>query len=81
MDKAKGTILLFDTEPAGAVRGIRVFIHACSDLLLEQVGYFIEDAWGKGKVLVCPWDMIDNRSFDWGKVVISEPTLLHLCPC
>jgi hypothetical protein len=80
MDESEGSILLFDAEPAGVVGGIRALIHAYSNLLLEQLSYLIEKAWGYREILVCPRDMLDDRNPDRGEILISEPTLLRFLP-
>ena len=64
VDESERAILLLDTEPMGAVGGIGALVHACSNLLLEQLGHFVKKAWGYGKIFVCPRDVLDNGDSD-----------------
>jgi hypothetical protein len=81
MDKSEGTVLLLDAEPVGAVGGIGALVHTCGDLLLEQLCYLIEKAWGYREIFMHPRDVLDNRNSDRGEILISEPTLLCFHPC
>ena len=80
MDEAQGTALLFNTEPAGAVGGIRVFIHSCCELLFDEPDDFLEDSWGNWEVLVHPQNVLNHWDFNRCKVLILEPAFLCLRP-
>ena len=60
MNKVQRAILFLDVEPVGAVQGVGMLVHAGIDLLLEEFNDFIQDSWGNGEVLVCPWNMLND---------------------
>ncbi|SRR5216683_322627 len=81
MNEVQGPTLFLDTEPAQAVRCIRIFIDASGTLLLKEANNLIVDARQDGNILVSPRYMLNNQDFDWRKVLITKMPLLLLCLC
>jgi hypothetical protein len=65
VDKSKGTTLLLHTEPPGVVRHVGMLVHACSELLTENLDNIFQNAWRDGEVLVCLWDMFNDWDLNW----------------
>ena len=80
VNKAQRAILFLDTEPAGAVQGVGMLVHAGIDLLLEEFDDVVQDSWGNGEVLVCPWDMLNDWDLNRGEILIAKTSFLFLCP-
>ena len=81
MDEAEHAVLLLDAEPAGAVGGVGMLVHARGDLLLEYFDDLFEDSWRDGKILVCPGYVLNDRDLNERKVLIAKPPFLCFCPC
>jgi hypothetical protein len=79
--KVQHATFLFHTEPVRPIWGIGVLVYTGHKLVLEYLYDLIEDAGWDGDVAVSPRNMLDNGNFYWWEVVISEMTLLVLCPC
>ena len=64
MYNSERAVLLFDAKPPRSIRGIGGLINAGSNLLLEEVDNFVEDACRDGNVLVDPGCVCDGGNFD-----------------
>ena len=80
MNKVQRAILFLDVEPVGAVQGVEMLVHAGIDLLLKEFNDFIQDSWGNGEVLVCPWDVLNDWDLNRGEILIVKMSFLFLCP-
>jgi hypothetical protein len=78
--KMQCTALLFHAEPLWVIWGIRMLIYTSCELILKYLDDLTQNASWDGDVSVGPGDVFDNRNLYWWEILVSELTLLVLCP-